>query len=78
MKLVKFLPGIDTVLIMCLMSVLQKFWVLLESRIVFKPVFVALSLIFMNRPNKTESAVFLYCNFSLFLKGPLFQIIHIT
>ena len=26
----------------------------------------------MNRLNKTESAVFLYCRFSLFLKDPFF------
>ena len=30
---------------------------------------------FMNRLNKTESAVFLYCRFSLFLKESFFQII---
>ena len=30
----------------------------------------------MNRLNLTESAVFLYCRFSLFLKDPFFQIIH--
>ena len=29
----------------------------------------------MNRLNKTESAVFLYCWFSLFLKDPFLQII---
>ena len=29
----------------------------------------------MNRLNKTKSAVFLYCRFSLFLKDPFFQII---
>ena len=29
----------------------------------------------MNRLNKTESAVFLYCRFSLFLKDPFFQFI---
>ena len=34
-------------------------------------------LILMNRLNKTESAVFLYCRFSLFMKDPFFQIIHI-
>ena len=28
----------------------------------------------MNRLNKTESAVFLYCKFSLFLKDPFFFI----
>ena len=30
----------------------------------------------MNRLNKTESAVFLYCRLALFLKDPFFQIIH--
>ena len=30
----------------------------------------------MNRLNKTEPAVFLYCRFSLFLKDPIFQIIY--
>ena len=29
----------------------------------------------MNRPNKTESAVFQYCRFSLLLKDPFFQIL---
>ena len=29
----------------------------------------------MNRLNKTESAVFLYCRFSVFLKDSFFQII---
>ena len=29
----------------------------------------------MNRLNITESAVFLFCRFSLFLKDPFFQII---
>ena len=32
-------------------------------------------LVLMNRLNKTVSAVFLYCRFSLFLKDPFFQII---
>ena len=32
-------------------------------------------LVLVNRLNKTESAVFLYCRFSLFLKDPVFQII---
>ena len=31
----------------------------------------------MNRLNKTESAVLLYCRFSLFLKDSFFQIIYI-
>ena len=30
----------------------------------------------MNRLNKTESAVFEYCRFSVFLKDPFFQIIY--
>ena len=33
---------------------------------------VALSLVLINRLNKTESAVFLYCRFSLFLKDLFF------
>ena len=32
-------------------------------------------LVFINRLNKTESAVFLYCRSSLFLKDPFFQVI---
>ena len=31
----------------------------------------------MNILNKTESAVFLYCRFSLFLKDPLFRLIRL-
>ena len=34
-------------------------------------------LVLMNRHNKTESAVFLYCRFSVFLKDPFFQIIYV-
>ena len=30
----------------------------------------------MNRRNKTESANFLYCRFSLFLKDPFLQIVY--
>ena len=30
----------------------------------------------MNRLNKAESAVFLYCRFILFLRDPFFQIIY--
>ena len=46
----------------------------------FKPVlegvrFLHFPLVLMNRLNKTESAVFLYSRFSLFLKDPFFQII---
>ena len=33
------------------------------------------SCVLINRLNTTESAVFLYCRFSLFLKDPFFQII---
>ena len=36
------------------------------------------SLDLMNRLNTTESAVFIYCHFSLFLKDPFFQIILCT
>ena len=32
-------------------------------------------LVLMSRLNKTESVIFLYCRFSLFLKDPFFQII---
>ena len=32
----------------------------------------------MNRLNKTESAVFLYCRFSLFLKDPFFPVYVLT
>ena len=58
-------------------GVLQGYWVLAESRIPLKPVLggmrtVALLLVLMNRLNKTKSAVFLYCRFSLFLKDPFF------
>ena len=57
--------------------VLQQYWVLAENRIPLKPVLgrvriVALPLVLMNRLNKTEYAVFLYCRFSLFLKDPFF------
>ena len=51
-----------------------------ESRILLKPMLggvriVALSFSFMNRLNKMESAVFLYCRFFLFLKVPFILII---
>ena len=36
---------------------------------------MALSIVLMNRLNKTESVVYLYCRFSVFLKDPFFQII---
>ena len=48
--------------------VLQEYWVLKESRIPLKPVLGGI-----NRLNKTESAVFIYCRFSLFLKDPFFR-----
>ena len=41
----------------------------------FGPSGILVPLVLMNRLNKTESAVFLYCRFSLFLKDPFFQII---
>ena len=63
MELVKLLIGIDIVLIVFHILVLQEYWILMESRIPIKPVLgglriVELPLIFMNRLNKTESAVF--------------------
>ena len=61
--------------------VLQEYWVLTESRVPLKPVLgdvriVALSIRSQNRLNKTKSAVFLYCRFSLFLKDPFFPDYH--
>ena len=61
--------------------VLQEYWVLTESRIPLKPVLggviiVALPLVHMNRLNKTESDVSLYCKFFLLLKDPFFHIIY--
>ena len=55
-------------------------WVDLQCVIVVFPdhthlLFVVHPLVLMNRLNKTESTVFLYCRFSLFLKDPFFQII---
>ena len=48
--------------------VLQEYCFLKESRISLKPVLGGI-----NRLNKTESAVFIYCSlFSLFLKDPFF------
>ena len=55
--------------------VLQENWVLMESRIPLKPVLGGVRIL-MNRRNKTESAVFLHCRFSLFLKDLFFQIIY--
>ena len=55
----------------------------MESRIPLKPVLGDMRivapnpLVLMNRLNKTESDVFLYCRFSLFLKDPFFQIIYL-
>ena len=50
------------------------------GRIPLKPVLggvriVHFPLVLVNRLNETESAVFSYCRFSLFLKEPFFQII---
>ena len=52
----------------------------MESRILLKPELgvqelLHFPLVLINRLNKTESAGFLYCRFSLFLKGQFFQII---
>ena len=60
--------------------VLPEYWVLTKSRITLKPVLgdvgiLHFPLVLMNRLNKTQSAVFLYCRFSVFLKDPFFQII---
>ena len=55
--------------------VLQEYLVLTESRIPLKPVLGKKShfpLVLMNTLNKTESVVFIYCRFSLFLKDPFF------
>ena len=57
--------------------VLQEYWILTEIRILLKPLLGAwellhFPLVLMNRLKKAESAVFLYCRFSLFLKHPLF------
>ena len=65
--------------------VLQEYRVLTESRISLKLVLggvriVALSISSQDRLNKTESAIFLYCRFSLFLKdlfSRLFNILFI-
>ena len=51
-----------------------------ESRILLTPVLGGLELLhfplaLMNRLNKTKSAIFLDCRFSLFLKDPFFHII---
>ena len=60
---------LDIVLIFFHTLVLQEYWVLTESRIPLGGVrIVALSI--MNRLSKTESAIFLDCRFSLFLKDP--------
>ena len=57
--------------------VLQEYWVLKESRIPLKPVLggvriVALSISSQEQTQENESAVFLHCRFSLFLKDPFF------
>ena len=56
--------------------VLQEYWVLKESRIPLKGVIggvriVALSVNSLNRLNETESSVFGFCRFSLFLNDPI-------
>ena len=54
-------------------SVLQEYCVLTESRIPLKPgggELLHFPLVLMNGLNLTESAVFLYCRFSVFLKDP--------
>ena len=68
------------VLIFFHILVLQEYWVLTESRIPLKAVLrgmriVALSISSHNRLNKTESAIFFYCRFILYLKDLFFQII---
>ena len=60
--------------------VFQEYWVLMDSKIPLKPVVGALELlhfplVLMNRLNKTESAAFLYCRFSLIPKDQFSQII---
>ena len=62
--------------------VLQEYWVQAESRIPLMPVLggwgrvarelLHVPLVFMNRLNKCEFAVFLYCKFSVFLKDLFF------
>ena len=63
------------VLIFFHILVLHEYWVLEESRLLLKPVlgaweFLHFPLVLVNRLNKTESVVFLYCRFSLFLMDP--------
>ena len=79
MSLVKLPPCIHIVLIFFHILVLLEHRVLTESRIPLKPVLGGVkiaALVLMNRLNKTESALFLCCRFSLFLKDSLFQIIY--
>ena len=50
-----------------------EYWVLTGSRIPLKPVLDGVRIYALSiRLNKTESAVFFYCRFSLFLKDPVF------
>ena len=59
--------------------VLQEYLALTESSIPVEPVLGGMRellyflLVLMNRLNKTESAVFKYCSFSLLLKDPFFK-----
>ena len=60
----------DIVLIFFHILILHEYWVLTEIRIPLKLMLgimriVALSMILVNRLNKTETAVFQYCRFSL-------------
>ena len=68
----------NLVLIFFHILVIQEYFILTESRIPLNSVLggmriVALSLVLMNRLNTTESAVFLYCRFSLILKDLFFS-----
>ena len=61
--------------------VLQEYWVLTENRVlgevggVLAKELLHLTLVLINRLNKTESTVFVYYRFSLFLKDSFFQIV---
>ena len=81
MKLEKFLPvhrySVGKFSYSCLPRV---YWFLTISIKPLKPVLGAWKLlhfllVLMNRLSKTESAVFVYCRFSLFLEDPYRQII---
>ena len=75
MQLVKLLPIHRYCIDIFHILVLQEYWVLAESRIPLKPVLGGVGIVALS--NKTDSGVFLYCRFSLFLKDPFFQIIHV-